>query len=169
MDKNYPFILSIIGVPDSGKTTFILKLLPELKRRGINAAVAKYCPRGFDLDIEGKDSFRFTQAGGRGIFLSSAEKEAVIRPSTVTLNLKEKLKNYFSDFDFVFMEGYNNEIDIKKIQIIRKEIDSSESSSPEIIAYISDVALATDKPVYQPDDIPGIASFLESLRNESRV
>ncbi|MGD9015449.1 MAG: molybdopterin-guanine dinucleotide biosynthesis protein B [Candidatus Omnitrophota bacterium] len=169
MDKKYPFILSIIGIPDSGKTTLILRLLPELKKRGISVAVAKHCPRGFDLDIEGKDSFKFAQAGSKGIFLSSTERETVIRPYLVKPNLKEKLKNYFSDFDYVLMEGYNNEMGIKKIQIIRKEIGGKESSLPEIIAYISDKALTTDKPVYQPDDITGIASFLESLKNESEI
>jgi len=32
-----------------------------------------------------------------------------------------------------------------------------------IIAYVSDMHIDTDKPVYRPDDILGIISFIESL------
>ena len=164
MHKNAPFILSIIGKSDSGKTTLILKLLPELKRIGKKVAVAKHCPHGFDLDIEGKDSWKFTKAGGEGIFLSSDDGEAVLRPRGSSLSIKEKLQNYFSDFDIVLMEGYNNEPGIKKIQIIRKGIGKMDSPLDEIIAYISDMPLNKDKPVYNLNDISGIISFLETLK-----
>ena len=117
MNNRKPLVLAMIGKSDSGKTTLILKLLPELKRRGEKVAVAKHCPCGFDLDIEGKDSWKFTKAGGEGIFLSSGDGEAVLRSRGSSYGIKEKLQNYFSDFDIVLMEGYNNESDIKKIQI----------------------------------------------------
>ena len=164
MDKNAPVILSIIGKHDSGKTTLILKLLPQLKRRGYKVAVAKHCPCGFNLDREGKDSYRFSQAGGEGTFLSSQEQIALVRPREGLLNLKERLKNYFSDFDFVLLEGYNNEPGIKKIQIIRQGIGDEDLALDEIIAYISDMPLNKDKPVYKPDDISGIISFIETLK-----
>ena len=117
-----PFILSIIGKSDSGKTTLILKLLPELRKRRYRVAVAKHCPHGFDLDIEGKDSWKFAQAGGEGIFLSSPRDIAVLRPRGDSLDIKGQLQNYFSDFDIVLMEGYNSKSGIKKIEIIRKGI-----------------------------------------------
>ena len=164
MGKNAPIVLSIIGKSDSGKTTLILKLLPELKRRGYKVAVAKHCPCGFDLDIEGKDSYKFSQAGGVGTFLSSEEEIALLRPREGLSNLKEKLQNYFSDFDLVLMEGYNNEPGIKKIQIIRSGIREMDSPLDEIIAYISDMPLDKDKPVYNLDDISGIISFIETLK-----
>ena len=46
-----PVILSIIGKSDSGKTTLILKLLRELRKRKYRVAVAKHCPHGFNLDV----------------------------------------------------------------------------------------------------------------------
>ena len=164
MDKNIPLIFAIIGKSDSGKTRLILRLLPELKKMGYKVAVAKHCPRGFDLDIKGKDSYRFSQAGARGIFLSSKTTEAVIKPRKDSSNVKQRLQNYFSDFDIVLMEGYNHESGIKKMQIIRRDIDGTPLASNEIIAYISDMPLDTDKPVYKPDDISGIISFIETLR-----
>jgi molybdopterin-guanine dinucleotide biosynthesis protein MobB len=56
----------------TGKTTFIEKLLPRLRERGIRAGVIKSDSHGFNLDMEGKDSHRFSQAG--------AESVAVISP-----------------------------------------------------------------------------------------
>ena len=162
MNKKPPLILSIIGQSDSGKTTLILRLLPELKRRGYRVAVAKYCPSGFDLDVEGKDSWRFTQAGAEGTYLSSSGGEAIIRPQGVSSNTKEKLQNYFSDFNLVLMEGYNIENGIKKIQIIRSSIGGTDVSGNEIIAYVADMSLNTDKPVYKPDDNSGIITFVEN-------
>ena len=161
--KARPFILSIIGKSDSGKTTLILKLLKEFKKLGNSVAVAKHCPHGFDLDIEGKDSWRFSQAGSEGIFLTSDEQFVVIRPKESSLNLKDRLENYFSDFDIVLMEGYNDETGIKKIQIIRRVVGGEQDNSDDTIAYISDMSLNTDKPIYKPDDISGIISFIEKL------
>lgn len=161
-----PCVLSIIGESDSGKTTLILRLLPELKNRGYRVAVAKHCPRGFDLDIEGKDSWRFARAGGEGIYLSSAKREAILRPRDGLFSIQEKLQSHFSDFDIVLMEGYNEEPGIKKMQILRRDIGKNPLTSNEIIAYISDMPLSTSKPTYKPDDILGIVTFIESLRND---
>lgn len=158
-----PLILSIIGQSDSGKTTLILKLLPELKKRGKKVAVAKHCPRGFDLDTQGKDSWKFAQAGSDGIFLSSPDKIAHIRAKENSANIKEKLQDLFKDFDIVLMEGYSNEANIKKIQIIRSKIGGEILSTDQPIAYISDMPLKTEKPVYKLDDISGIISFIEDL------
>jgi len=169
MGKIKPLILSIIGKSDSGKTTLILRLLPELKQRGLKVAVAKHCPCGFDLDIKGKDSWKFTQAGADATFLSSDKHEALIRPKDGLSSINERLQNYFSDFDIVLMEGYTNEPGIKKIQIIRKGIGAMDISSEEVVAYISDTTSDTDNPVYNLNDISGIISFIITLRQNQQI
>lgn len=132
MSKNGPFILSVVGESDSGKTTLILKLLPELKKKGYRVAVAKHCPCGFDLDLEGKDSWKFAQAGGEGTFLSSAGSMAVIRPREEILNLKEKLQNYFKDFDIVLTEGYTDEPGIDKVLLVKEK----RADAKEVLRFI---------------------------------
>ena len=54
-------IVSIVGKSDSGKTTLIEKLLPELTRRGYRIATVKHDVHGFEVDREGKDSWRHKQ------------------------------------------------------------------------------------------------------------
>ena len=144
----------------------LLKLLPQLKNKGYKIAVAKHCPVKFDLDIEGKDTWNFTQAGAQGIFLSSPDEEAIIRPAKNLSDIGNRLQEYFTDFDLVLMEGYNEQRSIKKIQIIRQGVGGEAISSGDTIAYISDTNLNTDKPVYKPEDLSGIISFLESLINQ---
>lgn len=167
MRKKRPIILAVVGKSDSGKTTLILKLLPKLKRKGYKVAVAKHCPAGFNLDMKGKDSWKFTQKGANGIFLSSPNEEALIRNCTKVLRLKDKLQDYFVDFDIVLLEGYKGAPGIKKIQIIRREIGGKVLDNDEIIAYISDIALKTKKLVLKLDDLPGIISVIESLKKLS--
>jgi len=156
-----PFILSIVGWSDSGKTTLILKLLPELKKKGYNVVVAKYCPCGFDIDHEGKDSWKFSQAGSKAIFLSSPDSLALIRPKKEKSSIKDKLRSYFSDFDIVLTESYNNELEIPTMQIIRKGIGGDVLKGKNFVVYVSDMELDIDKPIYDLDDISGIVKFIE--------
>ncbi len=162
-----PLILSVVGKSDSGKTTLILKLLPELKKRRYRVAVAKHCPHGFDLDIEGKDSWKFTQAGAEGILLTSVGSFALLRPKEDSLSMRERLQNYFSDVDIVLMEGYDNEPGIEKIEIIREEIGEMGSDIDGVIAYVSDMRVETEKRVFSPDDISAVADFIETLKENS--
>ena len=157
-----PLVLSVVGKSDSGKTTLILKILPRLKKKGYKVAVSKHCPYGFDLDVKGKDSFRFTEAGGEGTFLTSKNKIALIRPKNNGMDTEKAVSDYFNDFDIVLMEGYNSEKGIKKIHIIRRAIGSIEIPKDDIIAYVSDMPLETEKKVFSPDDIPAIADFIVS-------
>ncbi len=153
-DVSVPLIISIVGKSDSGKTTLILKLIPELKKRGHRVAVAKHCPHGFDLDIEGKDSWKFTQAGGEGILLTSPGSLALLRPEKNPLNnVEERLQNYFSDIDIVLMEGYNDESGIKKIEIIRR------GTGRKVMGYLD-----AEKKIFNPDDISAIADFIETFK-----
>ena len=61
----------------TGKTTLIEKLIRELKGRGLRIAVIKHDGHSFDIDHEGKDSWRFTKAGADITMISSAEKTAI--------------------------------------------------------------------------------------------
>ena len=47
-------IISIVGKSDSGKTTLIEKLVPELTRRGYRIATVKHDIHGFEVDREGR-------------------------------------------------------------------------------------------------------------------
>lgn len=163
-EERKPFILGVAGQSDTGKTTLILKLVPELASRGYRVAVVKDCPHGFDIDREGKDSWRFTQAGSKGILLLSEDRFALIRErerrdADKTLEL---ITSLFSGFDVVLVEGCKSLDELEKIEILRTGISEQVNDSlKNVVAYVSDFEFAADKPLFKPKEISSIVDFLE--------
>ena len=56
-------IVSIVGRSNTGKTTLIEGIIPELKKQGYRVATIKHNRHGFEVDHEGKDSWRHRRAG----------------------------------------------------------------------------------------------------------
>ena len=65
-------IISFVGLSNSGKTTLIERVIPELVRAGYKVATVKHSGHGFDLDTEGKDSWRHKRAGASSVCSSRA-------------------------------------------------------------------------------------------------
>ena len=97
-------IVSIVGKSDIGKTTLIEKLLPELTGRGYRVATVKHDVHGFEVDREGKDSWRHKKAGAHTVVISSPQKIALIRDVEKDLTLEEVRgkRNAYPEFQ----EGY---------------------------------------------------------------
>jgi len=72
MIKKTP-IICIVGKSESGKTTLIEKLIPELKKRGYNIGSIKHSCQKFDIDKKGKDSWRHRKAGADIVVIASAD------------------------------------------------------------------------------------------------
>lgn len=169
-----PFILGIAGKSDTGKTTLILRLVPEFVKRGCRVGVVKNCPHGFQMDKEGKDSWKFSQAGGEGILLTSAKRFALIRRKNTenSEHIRRLISLLFYGFDIVLVEGYRNLQGVKKIELLRKGIcEHTDPLLREVIAFVSDihkVDTKEDKPVFKPDEINKIADFVErTMENEA--
>ena len=113
-------IISIVGKSDSGKTTLIEKLIPVLTQRGYRVATVKHDIHGFEVDQEGKDSWRHKQAGAHTVVISSPDKIALIRDVERDLNLGEIRDLLIRDVDLILSEGYKKDIQ-PKIEIFRKE------------------------------------------------
>jgi len=165
-----PLVLGVAGRSDAGKTRLILKLVPELIRRGYRVAAGKHCPHGFDLDHPGKDSWRFSQAGCDGVLLTSASGLGLQRimphagPPLETL-----VARFFWDFDCVLFEGLGNMIEIPKVEVLRRNV--SETPNPalrHVLIRISDADIDSACPVFRPEDIVRIADHLETLLADAR-
>src|SRR2546427_449321 len=71
MPSPLPPILCFVGRSNSGKTTLIERLIPVLVREGYRIATIKHAGHGFDLDTEGKDSWRLKRAGAKTVIVTS--------------------------------------------------------------------------------------------------
>ena len=108
-----PKVVSVVGYHNSGKTTLIEKLIPELQRRGLKVGYIKHDPKGHGItDKEGSDTQR--------VFILT-HKTALLSPGKLTLwqmTEDEPLKvvqEYFKDCDVVILEGWKSLEGVKKI------------------------------------------------------
>jgi len=155
-------IVSIVGTSDSGKTTFIEKLVPELTRRGYRIATVKHDVHGFEVDREGKDSWRHKQAGAHTVVISSPHKVALIRDVDKDLTLAEIRERFIQEVDLLLSEGFKKDVQ-PKIEIFRKEKHKKLLCTKEdnLIAIVSDKRFRVGVSCFFLDDIRGVADFIE--------
>ena len=156
-------VVGFAAYSGTGKTTLIEKLLRSLKEKGLRVAVVKHNAHDFEIDQEGKDSWRFTQAGADVMLITSTRKTALIEQRQHSL--RENL-SMIRDVDLILVEGYKQE-DIPKIGISRKE---SGKGFPHPVSHY--MAVVTDDesvsapgiPVFDLEDITGITeSILQAV------
>lgn len=89
----------------TGKTTIIEQLIPLLKQAGLRVAAVKHDAHDFEIDREGKDSWRFTNAGADVTVIQSQTKTALIEQRSLSLS---DVLSRIHDVDVILAEGYND-------------------------------------------------------------
>ena len=160
-----PPLFGVAGWKNSGKTTLMVRLIGELTRRGYAVSVIKHAHAKFEIDHEGRDSFMLREAGACQVALSSPRRFALMRElaDAPEMSFKEVLA-YAGPCDLVLVEGFKREI-FPKIEIRRDGAQSREplhGAVPQIVAIVSDrPEIETDPvPVFELEDIPGMANFI---------
>ncbi len=157
-------VFGITGWKNSGKTLLTTRLISHFNETGLRVGAIKHAHHLFEIDHEGRDSFKMREAGARKIAVVSQYRWAVIT------ELKddpepdfETILAQFQGFDLVLVEGYK-QLDFPKI-----EARSSFQKTRQFLAKERDdiVAIASDNekdqaelPLFAPDDIEGIAQFI---------
>ena len=158
-------VIGFAAYSGTGKTTLIEKLLRRLKEKGFRAAVIKHDAHDFDIDREGKDSWRFTQAGADIMLISSEKKTAVIeqRQRSFAENL-----SLIHDVDLILVEGYKQE-QIPRIGICRKASGKGlPHSANQYIAVVTDdeSISASGIPIFSLNDIEAVTEFILKTAGE---
>ncbi len=159
-------VLAIVGWKNSGKTTFAVKLVAELTRRGFRVASVKHAHHDADVDHEGTDTFRLRAAGAREVVLVTARRWAIIHEldDAAEPALNDTLAR-MSPADIVIVEGYKRE-PIPKIEVRRREAKQTDPMAPDdphIFAVAADhAAEGAGHPVFNLDEIADIADFVVS-------
>lgn len=152
-------IVSFIGYGNSGKTTFLTKLVARMKALGYKVAVIKHDVHDFEIDRPGKDTWRHAEAGADIVCISSPVKVALIKKVERELTLEEILHR-IDGVDIVFTEGFKQE-NKPKIEVYRKDSDQPPiGARPDVIAVVSDTRLYDNTPHFGLDDEVLLADFL---------
>jgi molybdopterin-guanine dinucleotide biosynthesis protein B len=153
-------IITTIGKSKSGKTTFLEKLIAELKRRGYRIATVKHhFHAGFDVDQPGKDSWRHAQAGSDHVVIASPDKIAHYRRLEREMTLPE-IAASISEVDIILAEGYRR-AGMPSIEVVRAErglaLIGDQSSC---FAVASDTIIKTNIRQFSLGDAAGIADLI---------
>lgn len=156
-------IVSFVGKSDSGKTTLIEKVVPELIRRGYRVITVKHDLHGFEIDREGKDSWRHKRAGAYGVIISSPQKVALIRDVDKDMSLEELRDSFGGDADLILSEGYKSDVQ-PKIEVFRKEEHEEPLCTKEdnLVGIASNRHFDIGVPCLDIDDVAGIVDLIES-------
>jgi molybdopterin-guanine dinucleotide biosynthesis protein B len=155
-----PQILSVVGRSQSGKTTLIEKLIPELKKRGYRIGTIKHAHHGFDIDKSGKDSWRHRQAGADVVVVASPGKIAMVRDEN--RESLDELQNYFEGTDLIITEGYKTQ-NKPKIEVMRaaRHTELVCAGDRNLMAVVTDVDLNPGVPKFGLNDIKELADLIQ--------
>lgn len=143
-------VIGISGVSNSGKTTVMIKLIEALSDKGYKIGTIKHDGHGFEMDHEGKDTYKHRQAGAEAVAIASKDQYSIIRQTKdAEIELEDIIKDY-KDMDLILVEGYKFSA-LPKFEVIRQErSDQGVCRSETLLARVTDVLV-------ESDGIPNIA------------
>jgi molybdopterin-guanine dinucleotide biosynthesis protein B len=154
-----PRAFAVVGFSNSGKTELICRLLPLLAARGLRVAVLKHSHHP-DLHQEdrGKDTWRYRQAGAHAVALAAPGLVQVTRSFAGDPPLEQVLAMLAAAADLIIVEGYKTG-PLPKVAVLRPA-DREIPDYPNLLALISDKQLDSPLPVFQPQQVEELASWL---------
>ena len=131
-------VINIVGDKSNVGKTFVMEgIIKELKKRGLSIATIKHDVHGFDIDKEGKDTYKHRKVGSETVIISSPKRFALIKEVQEEIPL-EKIIDFAKDKDVILVEGYKKS-PLRKIEVYRNGYSNKVISSKEnLIAIASD-------------------------------
>lgn len=153
-------VYSLIAWSDTGKTTYLEKLIPALKKRGVRVAVIKHDGHDFDIDHEGTDSDRFTRAGADVSGIFSDSHAAILLNGHIEAEKLIFLISMSGTADLIITEGCKKG-KWPKILLYRESSGKPMAADPDTCAaVVSDVQVQTSASVFPLDDPDALAEYL---------
>lgn len=158
-------VIGVAGFKNAGKTTLVEKLVTELTARGHRVSTVKHAHHSFDIDHEGRDSFRHRKAGAGEVAVVSRHRWAIIH------ELREEEEPPLADIlgklapcDLVIVEGYkrdgHDKIEVRNLALDHPRLAGED---PTVVAIAATGAISgAPVPVFDRDDVSALASFIET-------
>lgn len=136
-------IISIVGRAKSGKTTFIEKLIYNLKIKGYKIGTIKNTSHNVMIDKPGSDTWRHMQSGSQITVLNASNAIVMIKykdPCHDSDDVEELIKLFDSYVDIIIVEGFKAS-NLPKILIHRRIAGTPPEGLNKVIAIGTDEKL----------------------------
>lgn len=157
-------LYGVTGWKDQGKTTLVERLVTHFTAKGLSVSTIKHAHHAFDVDQEGRDSFRHRVAGATEVLLASRKRFALMHELRGEAEWElDQLLEKLSPVDLVLVEGYKDSPH-PKLEVFReaKGREPLALSNPSIRAIVGDATgFDVKQPQFDPDDVESIAAFIE--------
>lgn len=161
-------VIGFRGFSGAGKTTLVEQVVARLRATGTRVSVVKHAHHAFDIDHEGKDSWRHRRAGAYEVVIASDVRLAKIReferPAEPTVH---ELIRELQPCDWVLVEGFKRAA-IPKIEVWRVAAGHAVEypNDPHVVAVCTDspqaLPVATTLPVLDLNDPQAVVAFLRA-------
>ena len=162
-----PPLICIVGRSGSGKTTLMEALVPVIARRGYRVAAIKHSGHGFELDREGKDSYRLQKAGANPVALASPGQFALLRQMEHDTDLAGLRFLLGDGFDLILAEGFS-QARATKIEVHRRGTGELLCSAEELWAVVTDEPLPFPHLQFRWDETEKLAELIETTYLKGR-
>ena len=159
-------VIGFRGFSGAGKTTLVEQLVARLRQAGQRVSVVKHAHHTFDIDHEGKDSWRHRQAGAFEVVIASRRRLAMIREYEVPAEPSvHELIAELSPCDWVLVEGFKLAA-LPKIEVWRASTQQAAQypHDPHVVAICTDspalLPVPTALPVLDVNDAQAVVDFL---------
>ncbi|MEM7463345.1 MAG: molybdopterin-guanine dinucleotide biosynthesis protein B [Pseudomonadota bacterium] len=160
-------VFGITGWKNSGKTTLVAALVAEFTSRGLQVSTVKHAHHDFEIDQEGRDSWKHRKAGAKETALVSSRRWALMH------ELKEEdepsldeMLDKLAPCDLVLVEGFKRS-GHPKIETIRNAESGRPKQAPvwqyndSVVAIAaSDMDTNCSLRQFHLDSVPEIADFI---------
>jgi molybdopterin-guanine dinucleotide biosynthesis protein MobB len=141
-----PSLLSIVGRKNAGKTTLVVRLAAELKRRGVRVMTIKHGSHTFNLDPANTDTYRhFHEGEAERVAMIAPDRFAIVMRWSDELTPEQVAARYMSDADLVLCEGFKASA-IPKIEIVRRAVHARSLVEDAALDAATVLATVTDAP-----------------------
>jgi molybdopterin-guanine dinucleotide biosynthesis protein B len=156
-------VIGVCGFKNAGKTTLVERLVRHLTGLGYRISTIKHAHHDFDIDQEGRDSFRHRKAGASEVAVVSEKRLAILSefgeeaaPSLAEVLTRLKL------CDLVIVEGYkrdsHDKIEVRNLTLSHPPLAGED---PSIVAIAASGPVENAPvPVFSRDDVSKLADFI---------
>jgi molybdopterin-guanine dinucleotide biosynthesis protein B len=154
-------VVAFVGRSESGKTTYIESLMPELKRRGLRVATMKHVPRHFHAEVPARDTRRHLAAGADATIAVTQDVLILTKPIDNDAPFEQISHLLGDEYDIIIAEGFKGS-GVPKIEVWRSGVGEPLEGIKSRVAVVTDDSCHGEAVrCFGTKDVGAMADFLE--------